>query len=364
MAGAKFDSKSFNPQAFGKYMETVPKVRTNALINSGVFKGNAEISEMFANQTGTGFGIIPMYGRISGEADNYDGVSNITDGELKTYERGIVTFGRAKAFTEKDFTYDITSGVDFMSQVGVQLQDYWDNTNEDVLLSILKGIFAMKSTAGKAFAKAHTTEVTNVDEVTCNNAIQKASGEKKQKYSFVIMHSDIATKLENKNLLEYKKYTDPNGIQSNLNIAQWGAKTVLIDDTITYDASTQKYTTFILGDGAIDYVDLGAKVPYEMDRDPRANGGKDTLYSRERLCYAPYGISYLKASQQTNSPTNAELADGQNWDLVNDGTDPIDHREIAIAKIVSTETGVADTATKVVVTNTDEQPVPTKTVGA
>ena len=73
-----------------------------------------------------------------------------------------------------------------------------------------------------------------------------------------------------------------------------------------------------------------------MSRDPRKNGGQDTLFTRERLCYAPYGISYLKANQATNSPTDAELANGANWDLVNDGEGTaIDHREIAIAKIVS-----------------------------
>lgn len=339
MAGAKFDSKSFNPQAFGRYVETVPKLRLNALINSGVLKSNSEIASTFANQTGTGYAILPMYGRITGTPDNYDGVTNITDGNLKTYERGVVTFGRAKAFTERDFSYDITGGVDFMSQVGNQVSDYWQEKNEDTLVAVLNGIFAMSSTAGAEFVSKHTYEVDEVDEVSCNNAIQKASGDKKQKFSLVIMNSAIATKLENKNLLAYTKYTDERGITRDLNIATWNGKTVLVDDAYTYDSTTGEYTTYVLGNGAIDYVDLGTKVPYEMSRDPRKNGGQDTLFTRERLCYAPYGISYLKASQATNSPTDAELATGVNWDLVSDGTNPIDHKEIAIAKIVSTEGG-------------------------
>ena len=339
MAGKKFDSKSFNPEAFGKYMETIPKKRLNALLKSGIFKSNTEISDTFANQTGTAYAVLPMYGRISGDANNYDGQTDITDGEFKTYERGVVTFGRAKSFTEKDFSYDITGGVDFMSQVGVQLQDYWDDKNEDTLVAILKGIFAMTGTGNEDFVTNHTFEVAKVTETSCNDAIQKASGDKKQKYSFVVMNSAIATKLENQNLLNYLKYTDANGIQTNLNLAQWGAKTVLVDDAYTYDSSTRKYTTYVLGDGAFDYVDLGVKVPYEMDRDPRKNGGQDTLYTRERLCIAPYGISYTKSSQASNSPTDTELADGANWALVTDGANGyFDHREIAIAKIVSTET--------------------------
>ena len=33
---AKFDAKSFNPQAFGKYVDRIPKTRKNELIKSGV----------------------------------------------------------------------------------------------------------------------------------------------------------------------------------------------------------------------------------------------------------------------------------------------------------------------------------------
>lgn len=47
------------------------------------------------------------------------------------------------------------------------------------------------------------------------------------------------------------------------------------------------YTTYILGEGAFDYEDIGAKVPYEMDRNPMVKGGQDTLYVRQRKCFAP-----------------------------------------------------------------------------
>ena len=34
MAVKTFDAKVFNPEAFGKYMERIPRVRTNALLKS------------------------------------------------------------------------------------------------------------------------------------------------------------------------------------------------------------------------------------------------------------------------------------------------------------------------------------------
>ena len=102
----------------------------------------------------------------------------------------------------------------------------------------------------------------------------------------------------------------------------------------------KRYTTYVLGDGAIEYTDCGAAVPYEVDRDPRTNGGQDTLFSRQRKCFAPYGISYTMARQATASPEDEELADGSNWTLVctvnKEGEKKyISHKAIPIARIIS-----------------------------
>ena len=100
-----------------------------------------------------------------------------------------------------------------------------------------------------------------------------------------------------------------------------------------------EYTTYLFGDGAIEYTNCGAKVPAEMARDPKTNGGQDTLYNRQRKCFAPYGISFTKAHMSSNSPTNAELEDGANWELVNtnDGANKeyINSKAIPIARIIS-----------------------------
>lgn len=38
----------------------------------------------------------------------------------------------------KDFSYDITSGVDFLANVREKLIKYWYNVDQDTLLAILK----------------------------------------------------------------------------------------------------------------------------------------------------------------------------------------------------------------------------------
>ena len=102
-----------------------------------------------------------------------------------------------------------------------------------------------------------------------------------------------------------------------------------------------EYTSYILGDGAIDYENIGAKKPYEMDRNPAKNGGEDTLYVRQRKVFAPFGISFTKANMASNSPTDAELKNGANWELVHSGESVaanrtyINHKAIPIARIIS-----------------------------
>ena len=78
-----------------------------------------------------------------------------------------------------------------------------------------------------------------------------------------------------------------------------------------------------------------------MARDAKTNGGEDTLYTRQRKVFAPFGISYEKASQASNSPTDVELAMGANWTLVHSGEvnaadrSYIDPKAVPIARIIS-----------------------------
>ena len=394
----KFDSKSFNSVAFGKYVERIPSTKRNELIKSRALRGNPQIKAAFSSQTGTAYATIPMTGRIGGTPLNYDGKTNITSQSTTTYERGVIVVGRAQSWTEMDFSTDITGGTDFMGNVAQQVSEYWDSVDQDTLLSILKGVFSMTGADNLKFVGGHTHDITLVTgkdsdghalnqagATTLNTAIQKACGDNKAKFTLAIMHSTVATNLENLNLLAYLKQTDANGVQRDLGLATWNGRLVLIDDSMpatggyypatadepgalqvkdsgasgdkqidkknvtpyfgtgtvtaeSYVVPGVKYVTYVLGDGAFDYEDIGAKVPYEMSRDPKTNGGEDTLYSRQRKVFAPYGISYTRSSQASLSPTSDELEKGTNWSLVHNGDSPkeyIDHKAIPIARIIS-----------------------------
>jgi hypothetical protein len=200
----------------------------------------------------------------------------------------------------------------------------------------------MTGAANTPFVEKHTTDITAngdgmVDATTLNTAAQNACGDNKGIFSVAVMHSIVATHLENLHLLEYLKYTDASGVQRNLNLATWNGRTVLIDDGVPVSSDTSpKYTTFLLGEGAFEFCDCGAKLPYEMSRDPKTNGGEETLYTRQRKLFAPAGISFTKSAMASLSPTSTELETAANWALVNDGSvNTIDHKAIPIARIIS-----------------------------
>ena len=443
----QFDAKLFNGEVFQKYVDRIPNVHLNAFIKSGAIVGRPELASAMSDQVGGNFLTTPLKGLISGTVPlNYDGVTDIESVNTQTFSHSRVVVGRAAAWTEKDFSYDITGGVDFMQNVAEQVSEYWDEIDQEMLVAILKGVFSMSSAAGSAFAQKHTHDVRAVqnsegvtgfmDATTLNTAMQKACGDHKSKFSMTIMHSAVATHLENLKVLTYLKYNDAQGIERELNIGTLNGRMVLVDDdmpvadvydtagvytvtlagsnasegdkftvagttytveagdtktptgvatslytalssdatysvsrdgavltltekagkygsgqpavsttsaTTTITAATttaptghKEYTTFVLGQGAIEYTNCGAKVPYSMARDEKTNGGQDTLYSRQRKCFAPYGISFVGIDNiATLSPTNAELSTGSNWDLVSSGSSYIDDKAIPIAQIIS-----------------------------
>lgn len=328
---ALFDAKNFNGEVFGAYVAQVENLNRNELLKSGAIVQKQEYAAMLPDQTGGNYITVPIKARIGGTADNYDGNTDIKTDSRKTYTHGRIVVGRAHGWTEKDFSSDIT-GEDFLP-AAQEVAEYWDDVDQNTILAILKGIFSMTGAENLKFVDGHTTDITaepvdnKFDETTLNNAIQKALGDNKSKFSLAIMHSQVATNLENLKLLAYMKYTDAQGIERDLTLATLNGRIVLVDDNMPTeevpasgegDAATPaytKYTTYVFGTGAIEYTDCGAKKPFSMSENDAKNGGETTLWSRQRKIFSPYGISFKAPSMI--SPTDEQLAAGSNWEIAN-----------------------------------------------
>lgn len=339
---ALFDSKVFNAEVFAKYVD-LEKTKRNELIKSGAIVEKPQYASLLPDQVGGNYITLPIKDTIGGTPDNYDGSTDISSDSRGTFSHGRIVVGRAHGWTERDFSSDIT-GEDFLPAVA-EVAEYWDEVDQDTLLATLKGIFSMTGKGNVDFVNKHTYDVTGAEDAeeqkfgatTLNTAIQKALGDNKGKFSLAIMHSAVATHLENLNILQFAKYTDKDGIERQTDLGYINGKLVLIDDDMPLSADG-KYTTYVLGQGAIEYTNVGAKVPYELARNAAKNGGEDTIYSRQRKVFSPYGISFKNTGIM--SPTNSQLETGSNWELAHnmkedDAQKFFPEKQIAIARIIT-----------------------------
>ena len=304
-----------------------------AMLNSGAIQSNSTIKNLISN--GSNVYTIPFYDVLGGEPDNYDGQTDITTTEPTGSSQSGVVYGRAHGWKDRDFIHDFNSGADPMKQITSQVARFWDKKRQGTVLKILDGVFGTTDDVGGYLSKwqKHTVDVSKtgegmLTETTMGDAAQAAVGDNADIFSLIWMHSKPAQNLANLQLLTFRKYTDANGIERQLKIADYNGKTVIVDDDCPYDAASGLYTTYALGMGAIHYADAPVKTPVEMVREAKAQGGFDEVITRLRETYHPNGFSY-QLPVGCISPTNAQLGAAANWKIA------VDPKLIPLVKIVS-----------------------------
>ena len=385
-----YRGKIFNEEVFERYTKTLPSTKENSLVKNGLFTVVNKYRAKMTDQTG-GYAIEePIKGRLGGSPSNYDGNTNIEKGtERKTFIQRKIAYGRAKAWGEYDFATEVT-GTNFKAEAQ-EVKDYWDEQRQSTVLAILKGIFAMSGGADGDFVEKHTYDISdgegtaaNLGADAMNRAAQKALGDKKAQLDIIFMHSAVSTNLEGLNLINFLKYTDADGIERDLTIGTFNGRLVIVDDEVQelngyeeatsattgavkvvasgattgqvnitdvqaadyypanvaandYVIATNKYVSYAFKKGFFEYEDLGVVKGAELARDAYTKGGFTDLVTRVREIIVPYLISYKGTGAV--SPTNANLATGSNWELVNDqdtvSKTYVDDKLIPIVRIIS-----------------------------
>lgn len=316
-----------------------------ALYESGAVQANATIQQMIAS--GSDAYTIPFYKTIGGNPDNYDGVAPITVTDPDASSQSGIVYGRAHGWKDRDFVRDYNSNADPMKQISSQVARYWQKQRQTILLAIMRGIFGAVDdttdpwdewqlhTYSIATANGTVADTNKVGETTAGDALQKAVGDAAAMFGLSIMHSKVATRLGNLQLLNYRKYTDPQGIERTLRIADWNGLTTVIDDGVPVaDSSAEgekEYTTYLFGPGAIQYASAPVDTPVEIERDAKTGGGFNALITRLRETLHPNGFTFAKPVGYTASPTNDQLgaSGASTWSLV------ANPKNIAIARIIS-----------------------------
>lgn len=333
--GYPFDEELFYMQ----WMSEADPVKL-AMLNSGAIVEDATIRRLISS--GSNFFTMPIYNVLTGTPDNYDGATDITMSEPDgTHQSGVV-YGRAHSWKDRDFIHDFNSGADPMRQISGQVARFWQKQRQKLILKVLDGLFGISAPSGASTEysdkveewKTHVYNIATtstavaasnkMQATTMGDAIQKALGDNGDIISMCWMHSRVAQNLAGLELLEFRKYTDAQGIQRQLKIADFNGVTVIIDDDCPAVASTKatgekEYTTYALGRGLISHAPAPVKVPVELGRNQLTGGGYDFFVTRFRECYHPNGFSYTLPQvngKAVISPTNDQLGAAANWSVV------------------------------------------------
>lgn len=341
MAGTIF-GLPFDEELFMQMWSEVPDPIKTAMIDSGAMVADSNVEKQIQNDGN--LYTIPFYNTLSGDALNYDGTVDNVPVEIDGTSQSGIVYGRMKAWIARDFAAELSGG-DPMGHIVSTNAKYWQKQRQTTLIHILDGIFGITGANGnqKKWKDNNTADLSSTTATAyeigvkdINDTITQAAGDNKGAYSMAIMHSNVAKTLENLQLLEYWKYTDANGVQRPMNIANVNGLTAIIDDGVPNktvggagaNKDLMTYTTYLFGAGALRQAKGRVDHAAEASRNPEKYGGVDLLYTKLRETIHPNGFTW-KGAGSIKSPTNAQLGTTSNWDIV------FDPKAIPIARLIT-----------------------------
>ena len=215
------------------------------------------------------------------------------------------------------------SGDDPMGAIVDLVAGYWARTDQSLLLSCLKGIFAAGTMAGNKLAIASETiagqsAVTRLNGATFVDATVKL-GDRGDRLTAIAMHSATEAALRKLDLIDF--IPDSEGKPQ---IKSFQGRRVIVDDGMPVrngNTDGQVYTSYLFGPGAfgkgaapLDGTALEGGFGTEGVEISRVPLDSDTvLINRRRYILHPRGVKFTSAAVAGTTPSNAELENGANW---------------------------------------------------
>jgi len=310
----------FDPEVFTGYIAERDPVNS-LLISSGVvIPAPVEVSASITNKNNVV--TIPFYVPFEGDALNYDGKTDNVPATLSGKSMTGMAYRRMKAWTEGDFTHELT-GANDLSNVAGNIGAYQAKQNQKTLLSIFKGLEGVTAFATHIndIARADVGTVATANRLGADNgivAMQNALGDHMSEFQTWFMHSAVYTDLVRQGLAN-DVTIKAGAITADPYSRSFLGMPVIIDDTMTFETDAVSglvnYHTYLCGSGLIMTAPARIDMPNEVLRDPKTNGGETSLFSKWGRLLHPYGFSLITANITEQSPTNAELANPANWTL-------------------------------------------------
>jgi hypothetical protein len=280
----------------------------SAIFQSGIAQRTEEFDRLASQAAKTVN--MPFWGDLSGDDEVLSDNNALTPGKIQANQDEAVILRRGRAWGANDLAANL-AGDDPMRAIADLVAAYWARRYQAALVSTLQGVFASASMAALVHdISGQTGEAAVISAKTTVDAAQKL-GDAKNQLTAIVMHSATEAALAKQDLIEYVKPST-----GSIEVPTFLGKRVIVDDGVPFDSGAGTYTTYLFGPGAIAYGEGNPVgfVPTETDRDTLA--GEDYLINRRTFILHPRGVRFTSQSVSGVSPSNTELADGDNWTRV------------------------------------------------
>lgn len=315
------------PSKFSAYVAD-RATELNTLVSAGIASPDATVAQLInGTPQGGRFIELPMWNPLEGEDDTFS-ENDLSIGNITTKQARATLLIRGKAWGATDLSH-VLGGADPMNAI-IQLLADWRNAKEQqIFLSILKGI--LEPSAGAL--KEHINDITSLSgeaayisrEATLDT--KQLLGDHYKALGMVFMHSATYTYLQKKELILRQPWVNPAG--ETVEIETFMGYSVTVDDGMPVTGDV--YDTYFLGRNCFIRQDGTPQglVTTETDRD--SIGGKDYLINRWCQIIHPRGLSWVSDGTYTDAsspyPHNVDLAKPENWALA------VDHKKVGMAAL-------------------------------
>lgn len=230
----------FTPYTIQRTMEL------SALIQSGIAENNAEFDKL-ASGPNTLINM-PFWDDLTGEPEVMDDTGETEPGKITANKDVARKLAFVKSYGANALSA-MLSGDDPMKAIADLFGAYWSRQYQQMLLSILDGVFASANMEEKVHdITAELGEKALINGRTFIDATQKM-GDAKSLLTGVMIHSAVEAFLAKNDLIEYKEDS-----QGKIEVPYFLGKRVIVDDAMTFDSVTGAAEAYLFGEGAIAWV--------------------------------------------------------------------------------------------------------------
>lgn len=297
------------PEVFDPYV-VQRTMQLSALVQSGIIANNSEFDSLSGGPNT--LVNMPYWEDLTGDSEIMKDNGALTPGKIGSNKDVARKQGRARAWGANGLSA-LLSGDDPLGAIANLVASYWTRDMQKILLSTLAGVFASPTMAQHVLdISGKTGDAALISGESFIDAGQKL-GDAKELLTGVMMHSAVEAYLAKRQLIDYVQeagQSDRVGFFLN--------KRVIVDDAMPYDTATQVGVAYLFGQGAIALGNGSHPriITTEVDRDSLASSGEDFLINRRIFILHPRGIKWTEGAIADVFPTNAELANGANWQRV------------------------------------------------